>query len=351
MPVFPRKTLETKRESERIMKRVTIREVAALAGVSSATVSRALNNHPAISEETKCSVREACRALNYVPDITARGLSGHKTHTIGVIVPDISNPYFAGICTAVERRAAELGYRVLLTNTLYDPAHELDAIERMLSQRVDGLLISACTPHSQEGHAPLLRSVPCIYLGSNHGTACSYVEVDNERGAYKAVQYLWHLGHREIAFIGGRAGSRGLELRLDGYRRSMLQNGLLIQEFVGPEDDSLQQSWCYDQARNLFGRGAIPGAIIAFSDILAMQILNAAEQFGLRAPDDFSIIGFDDISFSRLPQISLTTVSLRLPEMGRLAAERLLEKVNGDDRLTADVVQPELMIRSTCRRV
>lgn len=332
------------------MKRVTIREVAALAGVSSATVSRALNDHPAISEETKRSVREACRTLNYVPDITARGLTGHKTYTIGVIVPDISNPYFAHICTAVEKRAAELGYRVLLTNTLYDADHEWDAIERMLSQRVDGLLISACTAHSQETHTPLLRSVPCIYLGNNHGAACSYVEADNERGAYKASQYLCSLGHREIAFMGGRSGSRGLELRLDGYRRSMLQNGRLVHELVGPEDDSLQQSWCYDQARSLFGRGIIPDAIIAFSDILAMQVLNAAEQFGLRAPEDFSIIGFDDISFSRLPQISLTTVSLRLPVLGRLATERLLEKIDGDDRLTADVVQPELMIRSTCRR-
>ena len=333
------------------MKRVTIRDVAALAGVSSATVSRALNDHPAISEETKKAVRDACRTLNYVPDITARGLSGHKTYTIGVIIPDISNPHYSALCTSIEGCAAKMGYRVLLTNTLYDADHELDAIGRMLSQRVDGLLISACSPGSQKEHASLIANLPCVYLGSNHGPSCSYVEVDNERGAYKAAQYLYHLGHREITFMGGRPGSRTLEQRLSGYRRSLLQNGLVLNEIVCPEENGSLRRWCYEQARNMFGRGVIPDAFIAFSDMIAMQILDAAEEYNLRVPEHFSVVGFDDIAFGRLPQISLTSVSLQIFEMGQLAVERLLEKIGGNNRLTMDVLQPELMVRDTCRRI
>lgn len=171
-------------------------------GVSSSTVSRVLNDSASISQRTRQAVREACQALHYVPDITARGLSGHKTHTIGIIVPDISNPYFSALCTAAEAGASARGYRAILCNTLYEPVNELDAIGRMLSQRVDGLLVAAHSPHTQAQHAALLGELPCVYLGSNHGPGCSYVEVDNEQGAYQATQYLYRLGHRRIVFLG-----------------------------------------------------------------------------------------------------------------------------------------------------
>ena len=333
------------------MNRVTIRDIAALAGVSPSTVSRVLNDHPAISEKTKAAVRKACQTLQYVPDMTARGLTGHMTHTIGVIVPDISSPYFSALCTSLERRAAEKGYRVLLTNTLHDPAHELDAVDRMLSQQVDGLIVSACSPQSQEAQTPLLGDVPCIYVGNNHGPACSYVEGDSERGAYEATQFLHHLGHRRIVFLGGRVGSKTLEQRLSGYRRSMLLNGLTPESVIAPKDVGSMRQWCYQQAEKLFQRGFMPDAIIAYSDIMAMQVLGAANDLGFQVPEDLSVIGFDNTMFAQLPQIQLTSVSLRKSRIGVVAVERLLEKINGDTSLTADVLQPELMIRATCRRI
>ena len=170
------------------MNRVTIRDIAALAGVSTSTVSRALNDHPAISEETKAVIQEACRQLNYVPDMTARGLAGRMTNTIGVIIPDISSPYFSALCTSIENHAAKKGFRVMLTNTLHDPKYELEAIDQMLSQQVDGMIISPYSPESQAKHGAFLENVPCVYVGSNHGPDCSYVEADNERGTYEAAQ-------------------------------------------------------------------------------------------------------------------------------------------------------------------
>ena len=333
------------------MKRVTVRDVAALAGVSSSTVSRALNDHPAISPKTKKAVQDACETLNYVPDIAAKGLAGHETHTIGIIVPDISNPYFSALCTAAEQYAAERNYRVLLINTLHDPAYELEAVDQMLSQQVDGMLISACSPQSQARHAAMVGTTPCVYFGSNHGSACSYVEIDNERGAYEATQYLYLLGHRRILFLGGRVGSRTLQQRLAGYRRSMALNGLTPWEVILDAAGGSLKDWCGEQALRLFRAGDIPDAVVAYSDNIATRILDAAETCGLRVPADFSLIGFDNILFSRLPQIGLTSVSQRKFTAGRLAVQRLLEKINGDPEQTGDILAPELVIRSTCRKI
>lgn len=333
------------------MKKVTVRDVAALAGVSSSTVSRVLNNHPTISPKTQKIVRDACKALNYVPDIAAKGLAGHETHTIGIIVPDISNPYFSALCTAAERYAAERNYRVILTNTLHNPAYELDAVDQMLSQRVDGVLISACSPDSQILNSAMLGETPCVYLGSNHGPNCSYVEIDNERGAYEATQYLYLLGHRRIVFLGGRLGSRTLEQRLAGYRRSMTLNNLPPREMILRETGGSLKQWCGEQAFKLFQAGDIPDAFLAYSDMIAMRILDAAESFDLHCPEDFSIVGFDNIMFSHLPPIGLTSVSQQKFTAGRLAVKRLLEKINGECVQTADILEPELVIRSTCRKI
>ena len=333
------------------MIRVTIRDIATLAGVSPSTVSRALNDHPAISEKTRRVVQQACQSLQYVPDMTAKGLAGHMTNTIGVIVPDISNPYFSAQCAAISRSAAAEGYRVLLTNTLYDSLRETEAVDSMLSQHVDGMIISPSSPQSQEVLSTLLDKVPCIYLGNNHGSACSYVEADGERGAYEATQYLYHLGHRKIIFIGGRTNSNTLERRLNGYRRSMLLNGLAPLEILTSEAESTTEDRYYQCVLKLLKDNYQPDAFLAYSDIVAMQVLGAAKDCGLSVPENLSVIGFDNTSVARLAQINLTSVSLRKSRVGELAVKRLLEKINGDNNLSADILQPELIIGSTCHRI
>ena len=170
------------------MRRTTIKDVAALAGVSPATVSRTLDDRPEISAETKERVRAACAQLGYVPNAAAKGLTGQATHTLGVVVPDVSNPYFTGIATAIEETAAENGYRVLLSNSLQEEGRELRAIENFLARQIDGVLISPLSRESQAKHADLLEGTPCVYLGVNHGEKCSYVMADNEAGAAIAVQ-------------------------------------------------------------------------------------------------------------------------------------------------------------------
>ena len=333
----------------RTKKRTTIKDVAALAGVSFATVSRALDDRPEISRETKEKVRAACVQLGYVPNLAAKGLTGQATHTLGVIVPDISNPYFAGAATAIEQKASEEGYQVLLSNSMRSSEQEMRGIDNFLSRQVDGILISAVSPQSQAQHKAILGNLPCVYLGVNHGEGCSYVMTDNEIGAYEAARYLVGLGHRDILFFGGRTTSQTRTLRLRGFRRALAEAGLTGRDLPAPSEGGQMREWSYHEARRLLGGGHLPDAIFAYSDITALKIMEAAEECGVCIPNDVSLVGYDNISFAALPRIHLTTVSQHKYHQGRLAVERLLEQIGGSRKQTVDLLRPELMIRSTCK--
>lgn len=332
------------------MKRVTIRDVAREAGVSPSTVSRALKGHTLISEETKEAVRRACIRLRYVPDLTAQSLAGRQTRSIGVILPDIRNPFYAALFTVIEESAAENGYSVLLINTRYDPDRELDAVDRMLAQQVDGVLLASVSPEAQRRYTSLFSSTPIVCIGNNHVGDCSFVEADNTQGAWEAVRYLRHLGHQRVAFFGGGRASRTLELRLNGYHSAMAQGGEPIVCALAPHSSDLR-AWYRQQALDLFQQKDPPTAVLAYSDEIAMELLDVLAELEMEVPRDLSLIGFDNADFASLPYISLTTVSQKKYRMGRLATQRLLEKIGGDQRQTSDILQPELMIRSSCRRI
>ena len=328
-------------------KRATIKDVAALAGVSAATVSRALDDRPEISSETKERVRSACAQLGYVPNAAARGLAGHATHTIGLVLPDISNPYFSGMATAIEETAAAHGCRVFLSNSLRKEDRELRAIENLVARQVDGILVNPVSPESQLRHREVLGGLPCVYLGANHDESPSYVMADNETGAYAAARYLIRLGHRDILFLGGRTTSRTREQRIRGFRRALAEAGLEGRELPAPPNVTLMRQWSYETALELL-KGPLPDAIFAYSDMTALKVLEAAEERGVRIPEDLSMVGYDNIAFGALPRIHLTTVSQHKYQQGQIAVERLLEKINGSRAHTEDILEPELIIRSTC---
>jgi LacI family transcriptional regulator len=328
-------------------KRATIKDVAALAGVSAATVSRALDDRPEISSETKERVRLACAQLGYVPNAAARGLSGHATHTIGLVLPDISNPYFSGMATAIEETAAAHGCRVFLSNSLRKEDRELRAIENLVARQVDGILVNPVSPESQLRHREVLGGLPCVYLGANHDESPSYVMADNETGAYAAARYLIRLGHRDILFFGGRTTSRTREQRIRGFRRALAEAGLEGRELPAPPNVTFMRQWSYETALELL-KGPLPDAIFAYSDMTALKVLEAAEERGVRIPEDLSMVGYDNIAFGALHRIHLTTVSQHKYQQGQIAVERLLEKINGSRAHTEDILEPELIIRSTC---
>ena len=331
------------------MKRITIKDVAAQAGVSFATVSRVLDDHPDISQETKERVRAVCTELGYVPNAAAKSLTGQATHAIGLVVPDISNPYFAGIASAVEETAAAHGYRVFLSNSMRSSDLEYQAIDNFMARQVDGLLISATSPQSQARHKELLGPLPCVYFGVNHDENCSYVMSDNETGTYKATQYLISLGHRDILFLGGRPTSRTREHRAKGFYRAMEEAGLQGRDLAAHSGQKFMRQWTLEQSMSILA-APLPDAIIAFSDTVALKVMEAAEIRGLKIPKDFSLIGYDNISLSALPRVDLTTVSQHKFRQGIIATERLLEKIDGNTEKTVDLLDSELKIRSTCAK-
>ena len=330
------------------MKRATIKDVAALAGVRAATVSRALDDRPEIRSETKERVRAACHRLGYGPNAAARGLTGRQTHIIGMVVPDVSNPYYSGMATAIEHRAAQAGYRVLLSNSMRKEERELQGVGSFLARQVDGLLIAAISLQSQAKHGAMIGDLPCVYIGVNHGEECSYVMSDNNTGAYEAARYLLSLGHRDILFFGGRDASRTRELRLRGFFRALAEEGVEGRQITAPKDVGMLRQWSYEAALRFFRSQPLPDAIFAYSDITALKIMEAAEDCGIHIPEDVSLLGYDNISFASLPRIDLTTVSQRKFHAGEIAVGRLLEQIRGSRERTVDLLQPELIVRSTC---
>lgn len=328
------------------MKRVTLKDVAARAGVSFSTVSRALNDRPEISAQTKAQVNAACKELGYIPNIAARGLVRRETRTIGLLVPDISNDYFAGVALAVEETARENGYRVLVCSSLRDPVRESEALDGLLSQQVDGVILAPVSVTSARQLEQMLQSVPHIYLGNNHSDTCSYVVVDNKRGAYEATRYLLCLGHRNILFLGGHTDSLTRQYRVRGFRKAMEETAdTKAQELV--ECDSAQQT--DRMIEHLLREKDLPDAIFAYSDRIALRVLQAADECGIAIPDQLSLMGFDNISYADLPRINLTTVSQHKGHIGHTAVLRLLAQIGGSTEQTVDVLKPELMIRGTCR--
>ena len=221
------------------------------------------------------------------------------------------------------------------------------AIENLVARQVDGILVNPVSPESQLRHREVLGGLPCVYLGANHDESPSYVMADNETGAYAAARYLIRLGHRDILFFGGRTTSRTREQRIRGFRRALAEAGLEGRELPAPPNVTLMRQWSYETALELL-KGPLPDAIFAYSDMTALKVLEAAEERGVRIPEDLSMVGYDNIAFGALHRIHLTTVSQHKYQQGQIAVERLLEKINGSRAHTEDILEPELIIRSTC---
>ena len=179
-------------------------------------------------------------------------------------------------------------------------------------------------------------------------TSQSHSLIAGLTGAAIAVRYLLQLGHRDLVFLGGRADSLTRVQRVRGFRRALREHGLSGRVLPAPPDTRELRQWAYEQALALFGERTLPHAVLAFSDLTALRILEAAEERGIRVPEDLSLVGYDNVSYAAIPRIHLTTVSQHKFQQGRIAVERLLCQIQGDRRPTADLLQPELVVRSTC---
>lgn len=327
---------------------VTIRDVARKAQVSPVTVSRVLNQSGPVSDETERRVLAAIEALHYVPNVLARGLRSRRTHTIALVITDVTNPFWTTVARGVEDKAVENGFSVILCNTDEDPEKERDYIEVLLQKRVDGIII-APTGREASSHTALLDGmIPYVLIDRCVlGSGADVVYGDSVGGAYELIKHLVQVGHRCIGLITGPAHVSTADDRLAGYRRALDDFGIPFDPELVLRGDYDEESG-YELTKRLLSLPRRPTAIFAGNNFIAVGAIRALRDAGLQVPQDMAVVTFDEI-----PQLSvvypfLTVAAQPAYEMGTIAAQMLLERLAGMAGERREVVlKTQLVIRAS----
>ncbi|HYE82648.1 MAG TPA: LacI family DNA-binding transcriptional regulator [Clostridia bacterium] len=330
---------------------VTIKDIAKKIGISYATVSRALNNRAGVNPETREIVLEMAKKMGYQPNAIARGLVMKYTHTIALVIPDITNPFFPEIVRTVEDVASELGYNTFLCNTNWDIEKEQSYLKLLQEKRVDGIILKPAS--DSEGNSFGNISVPLVLLDrTSKDDVYSCIEVDDKRGGFLATKHLIESGYKKIAFIGGKLDSYSDSQRKEGYMQALSRYKYEIDETL-IKNGSFKTKSGYEIMNNLIKSGNTPDAVFAGNDVIALGVMQSAKENGLDVPGDLGIVGYDDIDYAKLPQIQLTTIAQPKYQIGRCAVELLLKEINDRENKVSKIVilEPELIIRSTTREI
>ena len=331
------------------MKNVTIKDVAKAAGVSYSTVSRALSGSPEISVDTRERILQVCKEMNYTANTVARAMVMKSTKLLGLILTGVNNPFMSDLAYHIDRQARARGYNIILCNSSRDLEQEKELFELMIGRQVDGIILVPSGPESYERLRPYLSRLPTVFVGENlREVPESYVSVDNYRGAYIGVEYLYRLGHRDILYF-GRRHTATHQLRAEGYIRACHELGL-TPRFFNSEFTRSSINNGYQLARELFAKPVDYTAIFASTDSNALGVLKAADDAHIDIPGHLSLIGFDNISSTALPRIELTTVEQPKRDMAVQAVDMLRDKIeNGTQGYVHQILMPTLIRRSTCR--
>lgn len=330
----------------------TIRDVAELAGVHPSTVSRVINDDSRISEKTKNKVFLIIKKLGYTPNAIARGLKTKRTYTLGMLIPDITNPFFAEIARGVEDAANANGFNIILCNTDDKLKKERIYLEILKGKRVDGLILG--TAHIKDKSIIELekKKFPYILLSRNiEGLDKNCVIVDDVAGGIMVTEYLIKLGHRRIAHITGPPTVRAANNRLEGYKFALEKHQIEYHEELVKEGD-FRIKGGYQVMKRFLKLAEPPTAIFAANDLLALGAMQAIQKEKYHIPEDFCIIGFDDIRLASFVYPPLTTIRQPMLEMGALAVKMLLKIIEeGEFNQRKIVLKSKLIIRESCRKI
>ncbi|MCE3262158.1 MAG: LacI family DNA-binding transcriptional regulator [Pseudoduganella sp.] len=319
----------------------TIRDVAAAAGVSTATVSKFVNSTQRFSSAVEARISSVIEELGYRSNPMAQSMITGRTKAIGLSVLDITNPHFTSVVKGANRVAQAHGYTVLLVDTEETPGRERQLLEA-LSRRVDGMIVYSRTPEEEMDWLPALNR-PAVYFGRPEYLKLPAVSSDDQLGAFMVTRHLATQGHRRVAYLGFPNSRRDGE-RLAGVREALAALGLAPAVFAGEAPTALAgEKAC---SAILLGRQP-PDALVCFNDLMALGFLKAARELGFRVPDDISVVGFDNIQFGSFATPALTSVDLQSERMGAAAMQKLLASIDGQEVEALTVIDAQLVLRDS----
>lgn len=326
---------------------VTLREVAAHAGVSIATASRALSGRRKVSPEIVARVVAAAEQLGYRPNAVAQALREQTTRTVGMVVPSITLPFFPEIVQAVEYELQRSGRELILCDAQYDPRVEERRLRVLVERKVDRLIISPCDmERSRPAVVEAAKAVPLVQLDRYvEGGVSDWVGVDDEIGIGLAVEHVIAGGAKRLAFVGSELTNSSARLRLAAFERGARAGGVQVTDVLLGE---FSAAWGQRAAELICTGGRIPDAVICGNDEIAIGMLRGLRAHGLRVPDDVAVTGFDDIGYAELSDPPLTTVRQPREQLAREAL-RVLAEARTSPGLRRIAVAPQLVVRGTTR--
>jgi LacI family transcriptional regulator len=328
----------------------TIKAVADYAGVSVATVSRVMNKSGYVSHDLEMRVLEAMAALHFRPSALAQGLRNQRTLTVGVLIPQIDQPFFSALTFVIEKSLFASGYRALICSAEENLEKENTYVEMLLRQRVDGVVIAPTGQSAEHVMRFVERNVPVVLVDRDlpELTGINRVLVDNHQGAYEGMRYLIELGHRRIAIVAASLYSESLQSRLNGAQRALkdaniqLASEMLIIETRPDFEVGL------NAGNKLLALTTRPTAIFALTDMMAVGVIHAIAKAGLNVPDDISVIGFDNIPLAPYIMPELTTVAQPIDRIGEVIAGMLLRHMEeGSVEIESVTLQAHLVERNS----
>ncbi|WP_318419302.1 substrate-binding domain-containing protein [Photobacterium leiognathi] len=330
----------------------TMKDVAKLAGVSTSTVSHVINKTRFVSEEISERVNKAAKELNYyAPSALARSFKVNRTKTIGMLVTTSTNPFFGEVVKGVERSCYQQGYSLILCNTEGDHQRMHESINTLLQKRVDGLILMCATLEGE--HFDIFEhyaDIPVVVMDWGPMQFTSDKIQDNSlRGGYMAAKYLIDAGHSEIGCITGPLDRIQAEMRYNGYLQAMDEAGFSVEPSWVVEAD-FECEGGYNAFSQLHANGALPSALVVANDMMAMGVINAANELGIQIPEQLSIIGYDDIHIAKFMSPSLTTIHQPKYRLGQAAVETLLTRLDEPETAPRIIeLEPTLVERNSVK--
>ena len=335
---------------------MTISDIAKLANVSKSAVSFVLNNKPGVSEQTRKKVLEIVKKYNFNPNQLAQSLVAKKTKSIGLLVTEIDNPFFTKVMRGVYDTCSNAGFSVLIGSSELSPEKEQEAISTFKSKQIDGIIVSPLSGEKidyQYINDFKSTNTPFVMLRNVQNHSINLVDIDNKKAAYDAVNYLVKLGHKKIVYFSGPVHSGHSFERLQGYENALIENNIPVDYDLVIKTGSYMING-YETAKKFINENKnLPTAIFCYNDLVALGLLSYLEDAKIAVPDSISVMGFDNIDFSKYIKTPLTTINMPAYEIGKTATELLLKQINNPKESFSErnYIEAQLVERASCKKV